>query len=186
LYGRIIIFSVQALGICGLVHALPKLQIPVSFTLENIVTDAQQSITTPKLKMLCPVDFKDAKTPKEGIYGLERITRHPGLWSLGLASAGVALYTPFWSEIILFGFPLIFAGIGGAHQDMRFRRNGGLTESTDNVTSLFPFVALLQGKQNWVDLSSELKWVNIGLGVITAFTFAVRREMKLNQLLKKL
>lgn len=188
--GRVFAFAIQAVGFSGLMHSLPKLQVPVSISFNSTGksndTLANEEVKfAPKLKMLCPVDFKDSKTERNGVYGLERVTRHPGLWSLGLSCLGTALCTPFWSEFILFGYPILFAGIGGAHQDARFRRTGKLTKEVDAQTSLFPFMALLTGKQKWADLHRELKWVNVWIGVFSAFGLAIRREIKFSRLLCK-
>jgi hypothetical protein len=66
-----------------------------------------------------------AKTGSEGalndnddeLYvGVYRITRHPGLWGLGLFGLGAAVLSPFIAEIVFFAMPCAFALIGGAHQ----------------------------------------------------------------------
>jgi hypothetical protein len=59
------------------------------------------------------------------IHNLDRVSRHPMLWSLALAGAGTALRTLYVSEAVMFAFPTIFALVGGAHQDYRYRRGSG-------------------------------------------------------------
>lgn len=88
---------------------------------------------------------------------------------------GSALATTFVSEMALFGFPLVFALIGGAHQDYRYRRGigGSLPSSTEAVTSNVPFLALLSGSQSWSNLYYETKWTNAGLSL--ALLLATRR-----------
>jgi hypothetical protein len=55
------------------------------------------------------------------------------LWSLALAGAGTALRTPYVSEAVMFAFPTIFALVGGAHQDYRYRRgSGGMLRYANN------------------------------------------------------
>lgn len=69
----------------------------------------------------CPMDFTPHDVPSDGVYGIRRITRHPTFWSLGLLGLGTALTTPFAPEIVCFSAPALFAAIGGAHQDYRYR-----------------------------------------------------------------
>ena len=89
---------------------------------------------------------------------------------MGLFGLGIALKTPFATRAIVCGFPLLFALIGGYHQDYRHRRNSGnyLSPEVDAKTSLVPFVALLTGKQSWKDTWDEMKHVNMGLAVLTS------------------
>ena len=203
--GRVAVFSLQAVGLAGIYHHLPKLQIPIAFTdslqnvgsattttgrdkVENASLDPihSDSTTTEKsFKFLCPINFKAKGEQHEGIYGPQRITRHPMLFSLGLASIGTAMYTPFICERILFGFPLLFACIGGAHQDRRFLRSGQLDLLTYQNTSLLPFHALVDGRQEWDTLLNEIKWVNVACGVSTAALLAIKREVSLRRMLKK-
>ena len=81
------------------------------------------------------------------------------------------------AQAVTFGFPILFAFIGGAHQDHRFRRgNGGiLPVEKDAVTSNVPFVALLAGHQSWSVLASEMKWLNASVAVTVAAALATRR-----------
>ena len=92
----------------------------------------------------CPFDFN---APEEEVAGMKRVSRHDKLWSFGLLGLGSALGTPFLGEFVLFAFPLLFAWVGGAHQDYRYRRNmgGSLSPQVDAVTSNVPFYAFLTG-----------------------------------------
>jgi uncharacterized membrane protein len=92
------------------------------------------------------------------------------LFSYGLFSLSFALSSPYLSHLIMFGYPIVFSVLGGAHQDYRYRRGlgGQLTKEKDHKTSLIPFVALFQGKQSWKDLGEELKWLNASVGVIVS------------------
>lgn len=63
--------------------------------------------------------------PIDGIYGMDRVSRHSNLWSMAFISLGFALRSIYLTEIIMFSFPMIFALIGGSHQDYRYRRNEG-------------------------------------------------------------
>ncbi|KAI9204375.1 uncharacterized protein BJ171DRAFT_505642 [Polychytrium aggregatum] len=193
---RLLGFGLQALGFVGISQSFPKLQIPVAFSSKpnalgpSSLTPQQAGSIPPAplpaagLRMQCPIDFKPADVPADGIYGVQRVTRHPSLWSLGLLGLGSAIATPFLSEFVLFGFPVVFALIGGAHQDYRFRRAGTLTPEKDAKTSLIPFAALLEGRQEWAPLKTEIKWVNASAGILVALGLALRREMRWKRLLK--
>ena len=94
----------------------------------------------------CPFDFRsDKDMPPGTVHSLERVTRHPMLWSLAAVGAGAALRARFVSEVVMFGFPVVFALVGGAHQDYRYRRGSGglLSPEKDAVTSNIPFGALV-------------------------------------------
>ena len=47
---------------------------------------------------------------------MKRVTRNPNFWSLGLVGAGAALAATNAVKAVAFGFPLVFALVGGAHQ----------------------------------------------------------------------
>ncbi|KAI8612054.1 hypothetical protein BC830DRAFT_1138482, partial [Chytriomyces sp. MP71] len=172
-------FAVQALGLAMLASsALPKLQVPVSVARSPASSSAPSSpapVPQPTLKLLCPVDFAHARNAEPNEMGLKRITRHPQLFALGLTALGTALSTSFLTTRILCGFPIVFAVIGGAHQDVRFLRSGSYSHDYVDSTSLMPFVALMTGNQKWSDLASEIKWVNVSLGVLVAGMLARRR-----------
>ncbi|CAB9526711.1 RCE1 homolog, prenyl protein protease (Saccharomyces cerevisiae) [Seminavis robusta] len=130
---------VLTLGLTMATQGLPKFQIPVGMSSEQ------------KLQVRCPFDFKEPPRPDHSLYGMERVTRHPGLWSLGLAGLGQALLIPpaalplkiWWCG------PALVAWLGGAHTDSRFRRNmgGTLDPMMDAQTSNIPFGAMMMGQQ---------------------------------------
>jgi uncharacterized membrane protein len=80
-------------------------------------------------------------------------------------------------EIVFHSFPVIFALIGGAHQDYRYRRGwgGSLSPEKDAVTSNVPFLALVTGKQSWSALRDEVKWTNAGLAALAAVPLTLRQ-----------
>jgi uncharacterized membrane protein len=127
----------------------------------------------------CPMDFKpkDAKVTEDGIQGMERISRHSMFWSLGSLAMGKALSTVFLPEVVMFSFPMLFAYIGGAHQDARFLRGSGgkLTQEKYNRTSNVPFYAFLTGHQSWSTLSSEIKYSNVSIALATSALLALRK-----------
>lgn len=175
-------FALQGLGLVGFSQAAPRLQIPWAYNDEfssDVPTNATRktsvassaataSSSTTKFHARCPFDFQEDKGN-----GLKQITRHPMLWSLGLFGIGSALVNPFPTQVVAFSMPIIFAWVGGAHKDYRYRRNWGgyLSPDVDAKTSNVPFLAILQGRNTF----PELKWINAGLAVTVAIALATRR-----------
>lgn len=108
---------------------------------------------------------------------MERVSRHSALWFMGITSLGSAMVTPFPAHAVMFTFPLVFAFVGGEHQDYRYRRGSGgyLSPEMDAQTSNVPFLAMIRGAQSVDALLSEIKWTNAGLGATVAALIALRR-----------
>ncbi|ORY42055.1 hypothetical protein BCR33DRAFT_718673 [Rhizoclosmatium globosum] len=180
--GRALVVGVQVLGLVGLSQSLPKFQVPVWIAPSSTSTVSNSPASTvatassaPSLKLFCPIDFAHARSNNPNELGLKRVTRHPQLFSLAFVALGTALATPFLTTRLLCGFPIVFAFIGGAHQDIRFLRSGAYSEEYYESTSLVPFWALVTGKQEWSVLAAELKTVNATIGVLGALWLARRR-----------
>ena len=209
--GQLVGVTLHALGLTGLSQLAPALQIPIGITdqstsvkvehLPGGTDDTKQQSSAGSLKstfyVRCPMDFR-RKGENGGITGMERVTRHPALWSLGIASLGTAVTTG-WSVLflldvecrsflmyfcvvyypyrVMFTFPIVFSFIGSTHQDYRFRRhNGGsLSPEQEAVTSNIPFLAFLEGRQQMAVLRDEIKWTNAGIAVLTAILLGLRR-----------
>lgn len=183
---------VQTVGLVGLSQMAPKVQLPVAIKVgedssrtgsESVATAAQgTSSSSGKITYAarCPMDFKPPNIPQDGIYGTDRVSRYSMLWSLGMASIGNALSTIYYTEVVMFTFPLIFAAIGSSHQDYRYRRGMGgyLSPEKEEKTSVVPFRALLTGKQSWKDLSNEMKWSNAGLAAAYGLFLGARRILR--------
>jgi uncharacterized membrane protein len=190
---RVASFICLSLGLGMASQIPPKLQIPVQFVKNNgseehtIATSAAGTSATVVgptqstegggggWKVRCPFDFTDNKDTNSPVHGLERISRHPGLWSFGLLGLGSAFLVPSLPQRVWLAMPSMVALIGGAHTDSRFRRgmDGELSEEYDRVTSNVPFVAMLSGAQgNMIDVmndfSSEIKPLNAAIAVGTA------------------
>lgn len=178
-----------SLGLGMVSQMPPKLQIPIHFSGEaTAVADEQTGQTTNSTtnvplnnpqkggwKVRCPFDFTDNKSPTSEVHGLERITRHPGLWSFGLLGLGNALLVPSLPQRVWLSMPLMVALVGGSHTDSRFRRGmgGTLSNEYDEKTSNVPFLAMLSGKQgNVVDVCRELCWEGKGLNAVLALGVA--------------
>ncbi|CAM9867067.1 unnamed protein product [Chrysoparadoxa australica] len=194
-------FLLQALGLVGISQLLPRLQMPVAME-QNAPTASDPSYSASSPKQLpatlrasaaaatdtlpltlpahprCPMDFNsDRNLPADGVFGIRRVSRHPQLWGLGLLGLGSACTAAYAAEALCFGMPLVFAAVGGAHQDSRYRRGmgGKLTPEVDAVTSAVPFVALVTGRQGWGVLWEELKKGNAAVAVAGAGLLALRR-----------
>jgi len=174
----------------------PSFQIPVSIyesaTNETPISDPEMNTATVssanegrfKLAIRCPFDFADNPSQLDGqVNGLERITRHPGLWSFGLVGLGCALLTPSVPQRIWLAMPAMVALVGGAHTDSRFRRGigGELPEEYDNATSNIPFMAMLAGEQKAKDICNEMKPLNavIAVGVSGLWVLGRGRGVKI-------
>ena len=131
-------------------------------------------------KVRCPFDFTDkrkidATTTTDGngkfdtpatvqLHGIERITRHPGLWSFGLIGLGHGLLVPSLPQKAFLCMPAMVALLGGSHSDSRHRRGlgGTLDSDYDKATSNIPFYAMLSGRQGSSDVAEVLSefWMN--------------------------
>ena len=94
----------------------------------------------------------------ESIKGLKRVCRYPTFWSNAALWLGCALKSNYYSALIMFTFPAVWALIGSWHQDSRYRKMGALTAEIEEHSCRFPFVSLMEGKQSWNMLWSEMKY----------------------------
>jgi len=202
-------FGLQALALGMVSQSAPKLQIPVqlvdggSSSSSSATADANTDTTAQvksapasggsRWKVRCPFDFSDSKSqtgvPKgtrqqaDQLAGLDRITRHPGLWSFGLLGLGNALLVPSIPTRIWLSMPAMVALIGGAHTDSRHRRGmgGELCKEVDEVTSNVPFLAMIMGRQDggvvqsFQALGDEVKILNGALAAGGAALWVARR-----------
>lgn len=161
-------------------QALPKFQIPVGF--------GGGGSQPAKFQVRCPFDFKEAEREDNTLYGMERVTRHPGLWSLGLSGLGQGLLLPpaalplklWWSG------PALVAWLGGAHTDSRFRRNmgGSLNPIMDAQTSNIPFGAMVTGQQGNVGesflklMTEEMKPLNAAIATAASTMWVVMQARR--------
>lgn len=200
---KIAAFVSIGLGLGLVSQSAPKMQIPleyingngnVSATANETSVSASLPATTNnnnkessrKWKVRCPFDFTDGKSKSlEGgsaitLHGVERISRHPGLWSFGFLGLGSSFLTPCIPIRIWLSMPVMVALIGGGHTDSRHRRGlgGELSQDMDAVTSNVPFWAMLSGRQGdgAMDafgklLGEEVKGLNglLALGVAASF-----------------
>eukprot|EP00592_Proboscia_alata_P019915 CAMPEP_0194418668 /NCGR_PEP_ID=MMETSP0176-20130528/17824_1 /TAXON_ID=216777 /ORGANISM="Proboscia alata, Strain PI-D3" /LENGTH=313 /DNA_ID=CAMNT_0039225267 /DNA_START=20 /DNA_END=961 /DNA_ORIENTATION=- len=168
-------FALTSLGLVMISQVGPKLQIPFAREQESSQTEelhqqqelesnnestmraqsealmTENPIPKRQWKVVCPFDFTDSKTESSLLEprGLDRISRHPGLWSMSFLGLGQACISPSLPAALFFSMPTFVALIGGGHTDSRHRRNMGgvLTADMDNSTSNVPFWAMIMGKQ---------------------------------------
>jgi hypothetical protein len=101
----------MSVGLIMASQVAPTFQIPVSYSSPE--SDINAVVTGPinendinnnqsggmKFQVRCPFDFADKRFEKSddgdfSIRGLERISRHPGLWSFGLIGLGQSFLAP--------------------------------------------------------------------------------------------
>jgi uncharacterized membrane protein len=142
-----------------------------------------------QLRVRCPFDFVDSSsrmsTTSEEPRGLDRISRHPGLWSFGLIGLGHAMLLPpmAYAQRLWWCGPAAVAWMGGNHTDSRYRRGmgGTLSPEQDAVTSNVPFWAMISGQQGshaWYSLTEEIKPTNalLATGVATWWVVSTLRR----------
>lgn len=166
-------WALLTVGLSMATQALPKFQIPVS-------AGGGKGV-----QVRCPFDFKEPQRDNDdsGVHGLERVTRHPGLWALGLTGLGqaVLLHPAAMPAKVWWTGPALVAWLGGAHTDSRFRRGmgGTLDPVHDAQTSNVPFVALLTGRQGNVGTAlnkfatEEVKPLNVALATAASTAWVV-------------
>lgn len=96
-------FIFSSLGLIGFSQLIPKFQNPFIINTDdrssNNNNNNQYNVDKSKsnnsiLMVRCPMDFKPSDVPIDGIYGMERISRHSTFWSLGF----LCLSTSFSSK----------------------------------------------------------------------------------------
>lgn len=140
-------------------QALPSFQLPVAPNEHGT------------FRVRCPLDFTHATAG-----GLERISRHAGLWTLAFWGMGNACFQAHPARVCWNLGPTAVALLGGSHADSRFRRGIGGTLNDEESTSNVPFWAMLQqGPSSFVALARETKPLNAAIGVSLALAVVARR-----------
>jgi prenyl protein peptidase len=182
---RAISFVFFSLGLGFASQTAPKLQIPVAYvpaaseagTSTNVNVELEHPRGTSTIQVRCPFDFTDKKASSDSsIQGIERVTRHPGLWSMALVGLGQSFLTPSLPQRIWLIMPTFVAAIGGWHTDSRYRRGmgGTLDAKHDAATSNVPFWALARNG-SWKELGNEMKPLNAALATSIAAIWVLRR-----------
>ena len=126
-------FVLQAIGLAGLLQSVPKLQIP--YGPADVREDRPHAAAKP-WAVRCPFDF----THHDGLHGVQRVSRHAGLWSFAAICLGAAAVVPSVPQASCLAMPTLVAFLGGAHTDSRHRRGigGELPASLEAMTSNVP------------------------------------------------
>ncbi len=104
-----------------------------------------------------------SKTPARGIV---RVTRHPGLWGIGLWAAAHILAKGDGASLVFFGAFLVVSVLGTVLLDRRRRSTAGENwEKFAAVTSILPFAAILSGRNQFVFGEIGLWRVAVGLAL---------------------
>jgi len=185
-------FVLLSMGLTMASQTLPKLQIPVAFGTSlseehiqdsNILTNEIPSASTSSsiFQVRCPFDFTDSKNEGD-LCGVERLTRHAGLWSMAFSGLGQACLASTLPHRVWWSMPTLVALIGGWHTDSRFERGmgGTLSQEYKAKTSNIPFAAMIAGKQGSDAFQSlvvdESKILNAMVATSLAAIWVIRRK----------
>jgi prenyl protein peptidase len=148
-------------------------------------------------KVRCPFDFTDTKPStqvdangmivEDNVRGMDRITRHSGLWSLGCIGLGNAFLQPTWGLSLFMMGPALVALLGGYHYDSRLQRNMGgsfPSKTYEQQTSNVPLVAMILGRQkehNFFSslstlMTQELKLLNAAVAVMIGTLYVMMNK----------
>lgn len=193
---RVASWAFLSLGLGMAAQTLPKFQIPVAYDVEDAAPPAGASPTVgptaspadgkKSFQVRCPFDFAAKRDPDAELYGTERISRHPGLWSMGLVGLGHACLVPSIPQRVWLCMPVLLAWIGGSHTDSRYRRGmgGTLEPEYDSKTSNVPFAAMLTAG-GWSELAGEIKPLNALMAAGIAAVWAFRKGQVPTAVVKK-
>jgi uncharacterized membrane protein len=97
--------------------------------------------------------------------GIQRITRHPMLWSFALWAAVHIIGDGDTAAIVFFGAFLVTALAGMPSIDAKLaRRDPAVWQGLSAATSIVPFAAIAQGRNRFVP--GEIGWLTVLVGVI--------------------
>eukprot|EP00929_Paragymnodinium_shiwhaense_P110319 TRINITY_DN77224_c0_g1_i1.p1 TRINITY_DN77224_c0_g1~~TRINITY_DN77224_c0_g1_i1.p1 ORF type:complete len:264 (+),score=37.89 TRINITY_DN77224_c0_g1_i1:80-871(+) len=150
-------------------------QLMPTFDLNAILTTLGMSqLQVDKVPYFCPQNV-DVNKEKGDVYGIARLTRRPELLGIVALGIGGALRAVTAAEVAFFGLgPLLSMAILAVHSDRVQRRNGQLSAAREEQTSNVPFLAMLDGRQAWSVMCSELDETNIRVAVAMACVMALR------------
>ena len=97
--------------------------------------------------------------------GIQRVTRHPQLWSYALWAAVHVIGNGDTAAIVLFGTFLVTALAGMPSIDAKLaRRDPATWQALSAATSIVPFVAIAQGRNRFVP--REIGWLTLLIAVV--------------------
>jgi uncharacterized membrane protein len=97
--------------------------------------------------------------------GIQRVTRHPMLWSFALWSAVHIIGNGDTAALVFFGAFLVTALAGMPSIDAKLaRRDPATWQALSAATSIMPFGAIAQGRNRFVP--REIGWPTVLIGVV--------------------
>ena len=137
----------------------------VLMALAFVLLAASATDKNPTTLGLLPPDQVEAR-------GMVRITRHGGLFGLGLWGLAHFLVNGDWASHLLFGSFAFQGLIAPLNLDRKYRRRyGAAWETFARQTSYLPFVAILQGRNRLV--LGEINWIAVAVALgLFALTLA--------------
>lgn len=119
------------------------------------------SVSRPNPTMIGPPSAA-AQPPR----GMQRVTRHPMLWSFALWAAVHIVGNGDTASIVFFGAFLVTALAGMPSIDAKLaRRDPATWQALSAATSIVPFAAIIQGRNRFV--VREIGWLTPVIAVIT-------------------
>jgi uncharacterized membrane protein len=107
--------------------------------------------------------------------GIERISRHPFFFGLGLVALAHVLLATRLVGAVLWGGIALLTFVGARHQDAKLlERRGEAYADYLAGTSFLPFAAVLAGRQQIV--WREIPWLAAGLGLVLAAALLMVHE----------
>jgi uncharacterized membrane protein len=145
-------------------HWLPVLLLPFAFIL-NVC-----AYSSPNPTAIGGGKFLKEEEPARGVF---RITRHPLMSAVAIFSICHILVAGNLASLILFGSLLLTAVFGPRSIDSKLRvRNAQSFDRFAAVTSIIPFVAILQGRNRLALGEIGLLRIGGGLLIYVVFIFA--------------
>ncbi len=118
------------------------------------------SVSTPNPTMVGPQGAV-MRPPR----GIQRITRHPMLWSFAIWAAVHIIGSGDTAAIVFFGTFLVTALAGMPSIDRKLaRRNPATWQALSAATSIVPFAAIAQGRNRLVP--REIGWLTLLIAVV--------------------
>jgi uncharacterized membrane protein len=98
--------------------------------------------------------------------GIQRITRHPQLWSFALWAAVHLIGNGDTAGIVFFGTFLVTALAGMPSIDAKLaRREPAAWQVLSGSTSIVPFAAIAEGRNRFVP--GEVGWLTVLIAIVT-------------------
>jgi uncharacterized membrane protein len=112
-----------------------------------------------------PTMIGGENTVAEAVRGIQRITRHPMLWSFALWAGVHVIGNGNVAAVLFFGTFLVTALAGMPLIDAKLaRRNPASWEALSAATSITPFVAIVRRRNRFVP--GEIGWLTLLIGVV--------------------